>query len=371
MPTTWNAIYLGIVSTALDPIEGNTTAENAGTTGANGFVGRTFGSAANPLHDRIYSVQTVNNAAPNDVLNQNSNLGNDQIRVDLDRNLTAETYTFDASSIYNTTVTFFDGSTQNLALTIFQTTTGQTFMAPSVSAATNTTLGNQAITSIRLNSVVANNTSGLIIERPVVEFACFAAGVMIDTPRGQVAVETLSVGDLVLNVDHDAQPVKWVGAADIDLAMAPNLRPVRIKAGALGADMPVQDLLVSPQHRVLVRSKIAQRMFGTDEVLIAAKQLLVLDGVSIADDLNSVTYVHFLFDEHQVVYSNGAQTESLFTGPEALKNVGPSARAEIIAIFPELAADDVQATPVHHLPLGREARKMAERHQRNRAELVS
>ncbi|MDT9702188.1 Hint domain-containing protein, partial [Streptomyces sp. P17] len=89
------------------------------------------------------------------------------------------------------------------------------------------------------------------------------------------------------------------------LAANPHLRPVRIRAGALGAGVPARDLVVSPQHRVLLRSGIARRMFGASEVLVAAKQLLALDGVELASDLDSVTYVHFLFDRHQIVQSEG------------------------------------------------------------------
>lgn len=56
-------------------------------------------------------------------------------------------------------------------------------------------------------------------------------------------------------------------------------------------------------------------MFGTDEVLVAAKQLLQLDGIDIATDVERVDYYHILFDRHEVMILNGAETESLYTGP--------------------------------------------------------
>ena len=71
-------------------------------------------------------------------------------------------------------------------------------------------------------------------------------------------------------------------------------------------------------------------MFGTDEVLVAAKQLLQIDGIDVADDLDEVVYVHFIFDRHEIVYANGAESESLYTGPEALKTLSPQAREEIL-----------------------------------------
>ena len=87
---------------------------------------------------------------------------------------------------------------------------------------------------------------------------------------------------------------------------------------------------------MLVRSGIARTLFGADEVLVAAKQLLPVEGIDIAEDLDEITYVHFLFDDHQVVWSNGAETESLHPGRTALDMAGEAAREEILALFPEL-----------------------------------
>lgn len=199
---------------------------------------------------------------------------------------------------------------------------------------------------------------------------CFCRGTRILTVSGEVAVEDLRVGDLVRTRDHGLQPVRWIGAKaldGIDLALAPKLRPIRIAAGALGAGLPDRDLLVSPQHRILVRSAIAQRMFGSDEVLVAARQLLALDGVEELA-VEAVEYFHILFDRHEIVISNGAETESLFTGPEALKALGPAAVEEIFALFPELRAQT--AEPARPLIPGAKARQMVERHQRNHKDLV-
>ena len=201
---------------------------------------------------------------------------------------------------------------------------------------------------------------------------CFAGGTPIKTLRGEMPVERLRVGDLVLSFDDGYRPIRWIGSRRLspgDLAMSPQLRPVRIRAGALGAGLPEVDLIVSPQHRVLVRAAVARRMFGEAEVLVAAKHLLALDGIEVAADLAGVTYWHILFDAHQLVFSSGAVTESLFTGPEALKSVGPAAREEIFTLFPELASGGTPV-PVRLLVPGRLARRFAERVSRNRKVLV-
>lgn len=108
-------------------------------------------------------------------------------------------------------------------------------------------------------------------------------------------------------------------------------------------------------------------MFGSDEVLVAARQLLGLAGVEELS-VESVEYFHILFDRHEIVISNGAETESLYTGPEAMKALGPQAREEIFALFPELHQES--AKPIRPLIPGGKARQMVERHQRNGKDLV-
>lgn len=203
---------------------------------------------------------------------------------------------------------------------------------------------------------------------------CFAAGTMILTDRGEVAVEDLRVGDLVHTRDSGLQEIRWMDSQRLSgetLTAATHLCPIRIKAGALGENTPARDLVVSPQHRILVRSRIAQKMFGTDEVLITAKQLLLVEGIDVATDLDGVEYYHFLFDDHQVVIANGAEAESLYTGPQALKFVGPAARAEIFEIFPHLAELDYEARSARPLASGRMGRRLAHRHIQNNKMLVS
>ncbi|MBA4491272.1 Hint domain-containing protein [Paracoccus sp. S1E-3] len=206
-----------------------------------------------------------------------------------------------------------------------------------------------------------------------VDIVCFVAGTMIATPEGPRAVETLRAGDLVLTVDHGARPLHWTGSCNVDTRGQERLRPVRISAGALGTRLPKADLVVSPQHRVFVRSAIARNMFGSDEVLVAAKHLVGLPGIGFEAGESAVTYVHLLFDRHELVFANGAVSESLFTGPQALKMVSAAARREILALFPDLAhigAGIEGALPARPVVNGKAGRKLADRHQRNDKPLV-
>jgi len=195
-----------------------------------------------------------------------------------------------------------------------------------------------------------SGTDGII---ELSQVTCFARGTLIQTQQGALPIEQLAVGHMVLTMDAGYQPIRWIGAKALsraDLAANPKLKPIRIRADALGPGLPKQDLLVSPQHRVLVRSAIAQRMFDTDEVLIPANKLLTLPGIDIEWEADGVEYFHMLFDAHQLIWSNGAVTESLFTGPEALKAVSPEAREEIKTLFPEILRPDFVPIPARFIP---------------------
>ena len=154
---------------------------------------------------------------------------------------------------------------------------------------------------------------------------CFAAGTLIATPNGEARVEDLRHGDLVLTLDHGAQPIVWTGATARRWSAAPHPdKPVLFKAGSLGQGMPARDLILSPQHRVLLA--------GPDDpegVLAPAKGLLGLPGVRRMSGCRSVTYHHILLDRHQVLISDGAPTESLYPGVMALRMLAPALRAEV------------------------------------------
>jgi len=199
---------------------------------------------------------------------------------------------------------------------------------------------------------------------------CYASGTLIATEHDAVEVQCLKVGDKVMTVDRGFQVVRWVGCRRFkaaDITTNPALRPVCIRAGALGDGLPKRDLLVSQQHRMLVRSKVAGRMFRSHEVLVPAKQLVGLAGIDYTDDVREITYCHFLCNQHEIIFAEGAQTESLFTGPQALQALNHAARAEIFAIFPELssAPDDAAPTSARLLVKGRTARRLVARHKAN------
>ncbi|WP_168797715.1 Hint domain-containing protein [Aliishimia ponticola] len=167
---------------------------------------------------------------------------------------------------------------------------------------------------------------------------CFTPGTLIATPQGERRVEELSVGDRVITRDNGIQRIRWVGSRALsgaDLASARHLRPVMIRAGALGGGLPERDMLVSPNHRVLVANQKTELFFEESEVLVAAKHLTALEGVEIVD-VADVEYIHIMFDQHEVILSDGAWTESFQPGDMTLGAMGAEQRDEIFELFPEL-----------------------------------
>jgi hypothetical protein len=143
---------------------------------------------------------------------------------------------------------------------------------------------------------------------------CFAAGTRIAAARGEMPVEDLAEGDLVVTLsgsERTLEPVTWIGYRRVDLASHPRrelVAPVRIRRGAFGENMPQRDVAVSPDHALFVDGK-----------LVVAR--LLLNGMTIAQDMDarSVEYYHVELPRHAVLLAEGLPAESyLDTGNRAM-----------------------------------------------------
>jgi hypothetical protein len=163
---------------------------------------------------------------------------------------------------------------------------------------------------------------------------CFTAGTPVDTPDGPRLIEKLTPGDLVTTLGNGSQPLRWIGSRHVtvtELLLAPNLQPVEFAAGVIGNTGPLR---VAPQHRLLLNDWRAQVFFGEDEVLIPATAMV--NGRTIRQVLpaSGVTYLHLLFDRHEVIVSDGALSESFHPGATGLLSLDEAERRELEQLFP-------------------------------------
>ena len=327
MPQSFTAISLGKLAD-IDIAEGNNVAENASA-----LVGQTFGHADAPLAHNSVTWNVVGNSGS--AYDMNNMSANDRFSID-----GGPPQTFDGTSVYNATITYFDGSTARITAVVAQDVDGNTYLMPEFSDNSDqAALEAGPVRSITLNSLAGNRYSGLTSRREDWDLVpCFTPGSRIATPRGEVPGEALQPGDKILTRDNGIQEIRWIGSRMLnhaELRRAPNLRPVLIKAGSLGNGLPERDMLVSPQHRMLVGNDRTQLYFEESEVLVAAKHLIDHKGIRYMDTIRT-TYIHFMFDRHEVVLADGAWTESFQPGDQTLGGMGAEQRDEIYTLFPEL-----------------------------------
>ncbi len=166
---------------------------------------------------------------------------------------------------------------------------------------------------------------------------CFTPGTRIETPEGPRLVEALREGDFVQTKDKGAQEIQWIGSRRMSgarLFAMPHLRPVRIRPGALGPDRPDAELLVSPEHRMLVQGDVARALFNTPEVLVSARDLVNDRSILIDLAVREVTYIHILLPRHQILWANGVETESFHPASAALSALDENDRDRLLGINP-------------------------------------
>ena len=168
---------------------------------------------------------------------------------------------------------------------------------------------------------------------------CFTAGTLIRTAHGNRPIEDLKPGDLIVTEDDGLQPIRWIGGrkmSPVRLMLFPHLQPILIRKDTFGPGIPFCDMHVSPQHRMLLRSHRAALYTGCTEPLAAAKSLVNGSSIQVDDQKTDVTYIHMMFDRHQLVHANGTLAESFFPGDQAIESITDASRAELFDIFPEL-----------------------------------
>lgn len=193
----------------------------------------------------------------------------------------------------------------------------------------------------------------------------FSGDSLILTRNGPVPAQDLRVGQKVWTRDRSFQPIRWIGRYVITssmLAADKKLCPIRIRKNALGWGIPSLDLIVSPQQRILLNSRITERMFEAPEILASVRHLCEAEGIDVATDVNQVTYVTFLLDRHHLVNANGAISESLYPDSVIIESIDDKSLTDIIKTEPP--------QPARLIPPERHIQKLVARHVSNHKALV-
>lgn len=171
---------------------------------------------------------------------------------------------------------------------------------------------------------------------------CFTPGTSIMTETGPELVEAISEGTRLQTKDNGCQEVLWVGARRISgarLYAMPHLAPIRLREGALDKGVPDAGLLVSPDHRLVLRGPRARALYNTDEVLVAARDLINDTNIHVDRAVREVVYIHLLLPEHQILFANGVESESFHPASAALSGIDDRQLARMFSRLPELRAD--------------------------------
>ncbi|EBA11305.1 Hint domain-containing protein [Roseobacter sp. CCS2] len=194
-----------------------------------------------------------------------------------------------------------------------------------------------------VHSSTPGSTSGTVgVSDVSFDIFCFSRGSRIETPHGPRAVEDLAIGDLVVTKDSGVQAIKWIGRKKVSaqrLATEQNLRPVRLLKDAFGDGIPCRDMMISPQHKILISDWRAEMYFASSEILAPAKGLLNDRTIRIVNEPADIEYIHMMFEKHEIVTVDNLRSESFFVGDNAVSTLDQEARHELFSLFPELGAD--------------------------------
>ncbi|MFY9212874.1 MAG: Hint domain-containing protein [Aestuariivita sp.] len=188
---------------------------------------------------------------------------------------------------------------------------------------------------------IVHQSLGTQVARPVSGaqggVICFTPGTRISTPDGARPIEELREGDRIMTRDSGPQDIMWIGKRRMTGArmfVMPELRPIRFRPGALGIERPDQELLVSPEHRMLIRGHVARSLFNTPEVLVPARDLVNGSNIFVDLQVREVEYIHLLLPHHQVIWANGVEAESFHPASAALSALTEGDRARLLRKLP-------------------------------------
>ncbi len=171
---------------------------------------------------------------------------------------------------------------------------------------------------------------------------CFTPGTLIQTEQGPLPVEQVGIGTRLQTKDNGLQAVIWQGQRHVSgarLYAMPHLAPVRLNRSSLGVDIPDNSLLVSPDHRIVLRGERARILFNCQEVLVAARDLVNDREIIVDRQVRGVQYIHLMLPQHEIVFANGVETESFHPLSADLASMASDDLTRLNAVLPDFSSD--------------------------------
>ncbi|MGH1369218.1 MAG: Hint domain-containing protein [Maritimibacter sp.] len=315
----WSAIYLGNFAD-MDTNESTAEVEDASA------LLTTFGTGpGNALSNNIVTIDTDAGFGDTSVTTNNDAGSNDTLTYDLGAgSVTSE---MDSVMLLNGTVTFHDGSTFSSNFAVMQDDIGNVFM---IVLDSQSELVSDGIDSVTFTSVTGSNYSGVTqANADDHDFVCFGPGTLLQTPDGAVRADKLRLGDQLLTLDNGPQPIRWIAKQRLNFAGGQHpAQPIRLRKNALGKALPQRDLLLSPNHRLLVKTAPSFALHDPLGALAPIKALTRTKGIRALPGRRHITYFNFLLPRHEVIIAEGIAVESLFPGPGVFAQLDGRARTK-------------------------------------------
>ncbi|WP_120501042.1 Hint domain-containing protein [Roseovarius sp. EL26] len=161
---------------------------------------------------------------------------------------------------------------------------------------------------------------------------CFSKETLIKTKIGAQPIENILIGQKVWTLNNGFQSVRWIGHTRV--AAKGSHAPVVFAPGSIGNE---QELIVSQEHRMYLKSAHTELLFAHNDCLVAAKHLCGMPGVTLKEG-GHIDYFHLMFDRHQIIMGNGILSESFFLSENSVNAIDKDQKIELLSLFPDLAS---------------------------------
>ncbi len=164
---------------------------------------------------------------------------------------------------------------------------------------------------------------------------CFCRGTLVSTAHGLTDVSNLRIEMLVETIEG-LRRVRWIGRMTfhrrLDGTFKDDVYPVRVLAGAFGANRPERDLLLSQAHSVFVDGLLIP--IGN---LVNGKSIIIDRSI----DGDRIVYYHIELDTHTAVFAEGLACESLQASKACRKRFDNY--YEYLSLYSDVAKPDLAA----------------------------